>query len=151
MPTAEDKIGRAWLVVVLTGLAVAIAGIALAVWIFLNIASYVFVSPAHAQHVHPDETITDPRVSRFYDSWKRPPGRVISCCHSKDCYAAQIRRGQNGLEYLHKWSGSWAALPSKIIEHNQPDPVDSPNTENHVCANEMFPDIVYCAVLGSGT
>jgi hypothetical protein len=108
-------------------------------------------STASAQHVHPDETITDPRVSSFYDSWKRPPGRVISCCHSKDCFAAQIRRGPNGLEYLHKWSGSWAALPSKILEHNQPDPIDSPNTENHVCANEMFPDIVYCAVLGGGT
>lgn len=108
--------------------------------------------PALAQHVHPDETITDPRVAKFYDEWKRPPQRMVSCCSSKDCYAAQIRRNPNGgLEYLHKWSGKWAAIPPSALEHNQPDAHDSPNTENHVCANENYPEIVYCAVLGGGT
>lgn len=41
---AEDKMGRAWLVVILTGLAAAIAGVALFAWIFWNIASYVLGS-----------------------------------------------------------------------------------------------------------
>lgn len=148
--SAEDKMGRAWLVVIFTGFAVAIAGIALAVWIFLSIASYVIASPARAQHVHPDETITDPHVAKFYETWTRPPQRTVSCCNMKDCYAARIRRGPNGLEYLHKWSGKWAPLPASIIESNHADPRESPNTENHVCANEMFPDVVYCAVLGNG-
>jgi hypothetical protein len=148
---AESKSSRAWLVVIFTGLAVAIAGIALAVWIFLGIASYVIASPAHAQHVHPDETITDPHVAKFYETWTRPPQRTVSCCNMKDCYSAKIRRGPNGLEYLHKWSGKWAPLPASIIESNHADPRESPNTENHVCANEMFPDVVYCAVLASGT
>lgn len=111
----------------------------------------MIVSPASAQHVHPDETITDERVAKFYDTWTRPPRRESSCCSSKDCYAAQVRRGPNGLEYLHKWSGTWAALPPSIMEHNQPDPRESPSTENHVCASELYPDVVYCAVLGSGT
>lgn len=108
------------------------------------------ISAAIAQHVHPDETITDPKVAKFYETWTRPPQRSVSCCNMKDCYAAQIRRGPNGLEYLHKWSGSWAKLPSHLIEHNQADPRESPNTENHVCASELYPDIVYCAVLSAG-
>lgn len=108
-------------------------------------------STARAQHVHPDEIITDERVAKFYDTWMTAPRRIISCCSRKDCYAAQVRRGPNGLEYLHKWSGTWAALPSGVLEHNQVDPRESPNSENHVCANENFPDVVYCAVLGSGT
>jgi hypothetical protein len=105
---------------------------------------------AVAQHVHPDETITDERVAKFYDTWKRPPERLVSCCNREDCYDAQIRRGPNGLEYLHKWSGTWAALPESVIESNQPDPHDSPNTTNHVCANKHDPRYVYCAVLGAG-
>ena len=111
----------------------------------------MLISTALSQHVHPDETITDPRVAKFYDVWKRPPGRMVSCCSSKDCYAAQIRRNPNGgLEYLHKWTGTWAAIPPDVIESNQPDPHDSPNTENHVCASEHYPANVYCAVLGAG-
>jgi hypothetical protein len=105
---------------------------------------------AKAQHVHPDETITDSKVAKFYDTWRRPPERLVSCCNREDCYDAQIRRGPNGLEYLHKWSGTWAALPESVIESNQPDPHDSPNTTNHVCANKHYPLHVYCAVLGAG-
>jgi len=101
-------------------------------------------------HHHPDETITGPHVAKFYETWTRPPQRTVSCCNMKDCYAARIRRGPNGLEYLHKWSGKWAPLPASVIESNHADPRESPNTENHVCANEMFPDVVYCAVLGNG-
>jgi hypothetical protein len=113
--------------------------------VFLGIGSAI------AQHVHPDETISDQRVSRFYDEWKRPPERLVSCCHRKDCYSAQIRRSPNGgLQYLHKWSGKWANIPASAIESNQVDPHDSPDTENHVCANESHPEMVYCAVFGSG-
>jgi len=112
----------------------------------------VIASPARAQHVHPDETITDERVAKFYDTWKIAPERYASCCSRKDCYAAPIRRNPSGgLEYFHKWTGTWAALPSKVLEHNQADPRESPNSESHVCANETYPETVYCAVLGSGT
>jgi len=116
--------------------------------VFIALGSALY---AKAQHVHPDETIPDPSVAKFYETWTRPPQRTVSCCNKKDCYSAKIRRGQNGLEYLHKWSGTWAPLPASIIESNHSDPRESPNTENRVCANEMFPDVVYCAVLGSGT
>jgi hypothetical protein len=109
------------------------------------------VAPARAQHVHPDETIHDPKVSKFYETWTTAPRRIVSCCSKKDCYAAQIRRGPNGLEYLHKWTGTWAALPPSVIEQNQVDPRESPNSENHVCASEHYPENVFCATLGSGT
>lgn len=115
------------------------------------ISLFMLISPAMAQHVHPHETITDERIAKFYESWTRPPQRTTSCCNLKDCFSAQIRKGPNGLQYLHKWSGTWAALPASVIEHNQTDPRESPNSENHVCASEMYPEIVYCAVLGSGS
>jgi len=140
---AEDRMSRAILRAIgLGALALVLSGLLI----------FALVKMALAQeHHHPDETISDKRVSEFYDSWKRPPARLVSCCHRKDCYSAQIRRGPGGLQYLHKWSGTWAALPSSIIESNQPDPRESPDTDNHVCASEMFPEIVYCAVLGGGT
>ncbi len=108
-------------------------------------------APVRAQHVHPDETIEDARVSKFYKEWARPPQRMVSCCHRKDCYSPKIRQGQKGLEYLHKWSGTWAPIPPNVIESNQVDPRESPNSESHICANENHPDIVYCATLGNGT
>ena len=126
-----------------------VAAVFVMTWLILFMYSVKF---SYAQHHHPDETITDPRVSRFYDAWQRPPHRAGSCCSEKDCYAAQIRRNPSGgLEYLHKWTGTWAEIPSRVLESNQKDPLDSPNTESHVCASEMFPDIVFCAVLGGGT
>ena len=116
------------------------------------IALAFFASPARAQHVHPDETITDERVAYFYETWKRPPSRVISCCSSRDCYAAPIRPGLNGgIEYFHKWTKTWASIPANVLEHNQPDALDSPNHEAHICAAPYAPDLVFCAVLGSGT
>ena len=139
---AEDKMTRA-LAVMLVTLAMFVVA--------LLISVALLIGKAKAQHVHQDETIADARVSRFYDQWKRPPERVVSCCNRKDCYAAQIRRGPNGLEYLHKWSGRWVLIPPNVIESNQPDPEDSPDTTSHVCANEHHPDIVYCAVLGGAT
>ena len=108
-------------------------------------------SPAKSQHVHPDETISDPRVAKFYEGWHRPPRRVVSCCNMQDCYSAQIRRSKTGgLEYLHKWSGTWAAIPPEVLEENQKDALDSPSTENHVCANPVYPELVYCAVRAGG-
>ena len=115
------------------------------------LAAAVFAFPAKSQHVHPDETIT-PGVAKFYEAWHRPPRRIVSCCNMQDCYSAQIRRSKSGgFEYLHKWSGTWAAIPPGVMEENQTDPIDSPNTENHVCANPYYPEIVYCAVRGGGT
>ena len=116
------------------------------------LAAAFFAFPARSQHVHPDETISDPRVAKFYEEWKRPPARVISCCNSTDCYSAPIRPGlKGGIEYFHKWSRTWASIPASVLEHNQPDALDSPNHAAHVCASPYAPDLVYCAVLGSGT
>jgi len=134
----------------LAGILIASVASRMAILAAIIIGTALLSTQARAQHVHPDETISDKRVSEFYDSWKRPPARLVSCCHRKDCYSAKIRRGPGGLQYLHKWSGTWAAIPPSVIESNQPDPRESPDTDNHVCASEMFPEIVYCAVLSSG-
>ncbi len=116
---------------------------------FAFVAFGTAAAMAH-DHKHPDGMVED-KVGKFYDTWTVPPRRIVSCCSRKDCYAAQVRRGAGGLEYLHKWSGTWAALPSSVIEHNQVDPRESPNGENHVCASEHYPENVFCAVLGSGS
>ena len=143
---AEERMSRAILIFIGCCVAAAVAALAILICIV-----WLMVGPAKAQHVHQHETITDPKVAKFYETWKRPPSRLISCCNFNDCFAAQIRRGSGGLQYLHKWSGTWAALPPSLIESNQPDPRESPNTENHVCASIHDPGIVYCAALGSGT
>lgn len=125
--------------------------VALGLILFTLVGCLLGTTRAKAQHVHPDEVITDERVARFYQNWKVAPRRIVSCCSSKDCYAAQIRRGPNGLQYFHKWSATWANIPPAVLEENQSDPHDSPNTENHVCANPYNPDLVYCAVRSSGS
>lgn len=110
-----------------------------------------FLCAASAQHVHPDETITDPKVAEFYDSWMIAPQRTSSCCSRKDCYAAQVRKRGGHWEYLHKWSHTWMPLPDEKIEQNLTSvtPRETPDGQSHVCASEST-GYVYCAVLGSG-
>ncbi len=117
---------------------------------FLAFGFVAFGTAAALAHDHPDGKIDD-KIGKFYETWTVAPRRIVSCCNQKDCYAAQIRRGPGGLEYLHKWTNTWAPLPPSVIEQNQVDPRESPNSENHVCASEHYPENVFCATLGSGT
>ena len=115
------------------------------------LALALFVSPAFAQeHIHPDEIITDSRVAHFYETWRQPNQRRMSCCAKRDCYAAQVRRQSGAWEYLHKWSGRWYRIPDHVIESNAIEPRDSPDGQNHVCASPYDGQTVYCAVLSNG-
>ena len=92
-------------------------------------------------------------AGEFYSTWKRPnvPGanRQHSCCNERDCYQAQVRGVPGHWEYKSRVTGRWRILPEGLLEHNQPDPRESPDGFTHVC--EPFPHgQPVCAVLGNG-
>ena len=117
----------------------------------LALVIFLLASPSFAQHVHPDEIITDPRVVRFYETWNQPNERKVSCCDKRDCYVAEVRRRHGVWEYLHKWTGTWYRIPDFVIESNTKEPRESPDGQNHVCASPYDGNVVYCAVLSSGS
>lgn len=114
--------------------------------IILSVSLFIPVQ----EHVHPDGVVQDPRVATFYDTWRDPKNRKLSCCSRHDCYSAQIRFHDGQREYLHKWTGQWFPLPNTILEAYSPDPRESPDGGNHVCASPNNGNLVYCAVLGEG-
>ncbi len=89
-------------------------------------------------------------VGDFYASWMRPyasmgqPRRTISCCHQKDCHAAEVKRGVEGWSFKGP-QGNWISIPEERLENNQPDPRDSPDGLSHVCYTGW---VVVCAILG---
>jgi len=102
------------------------------------------------EHRHPDGVVQDPRVAEFYETWREPQTRKTYCCSKQDCYSAEVRLRNGRREYLHKWSGQWFTLPDTVLEAYSPDPRESPDGGNHVCANPNNGNLVYCAVLGEG-
>lgn len=96
-------------------------------------------------------------AGKLYERWKQPGSRAVdgdrltSCCDEKDCEPATIVR-VDGKLYVrnHKMApGRDVLLPDGILEHNQPDPEESPDGLPHVCMNTF--GMVLCAMLGSGT
>jgi hypothetical protein len=99
----------------------------------------------HAEeHVHTHEGV----VGKFYQSWKIPPKREVSCCDEKDCYQTRFKTEGGTVFFLHRETGTWMVIPSDKLEENTADPRDSPDGLNHVCANAW--GVVFCAVRGGG-
>jgi hypothetical protein len=114
------------------------------------------------EHVHVGD------VGQFYATWMRPSnvcsdevqGRYVpaycghrksSCCSNQDCHNTQVKKIDGRWQFWDYWSFAtsprWRDVPDNIMEHNQPDPRESPDGQNHVCAS---PGNVFCAVFGSG-
>ena len=67
----------------------------------------------------------------------------------KDCYPTATKFEHGRWFFRHRESGNWMMMPEGRLEHNQPDPRESPDGQSHVCADYM--GRVICAVLGPGT
>jgi hypothetical protein len=106
----------------------------------------------HSHHSHPPR---DAEVHEmFYVTWNVPNNgqpRERSCCNKHDCYPTQIKEVGSTYFALRREDQRWVPIPHSKIEHNQPDPRESPDGRNHVCMAPPQDGIkVYCAVLGSG-
>jgi hypothetical protein len=105
-------------------------------------------------------------VGQFYMTWMRPENaclspnvqegshcghRKSSCCNKQDCHGTQVKKIDGRWQFWDYWSWTeaprWRDVPDSVLEHNQPDPRESPDGQNHVCAS---PGHVFCAVFGSG-
>jgi hypothetical protein len=111
-------------------------------------------SPATAEqeHYHPPEHAQ--LHHKFYAGWNIPNGgqeRKNSCCNRVDCAPAKVKR-EGGTWFVWKEIDSrWIVIPESLLEHNQPDPRESPDGRSHVCMALAKGDHrVFCAVLGSG-
>ena len=114
-------------------------------------AMIVTVTFALAQeHGHPPQ---DAEIHhQFYKTWKYPKARDStgtrkgSCCNLTDCHPTEIKR-MGGRWWAKSRDGkSDLQIPEEIMEHNQPDPRESPDGRSHVCVVNRN---VICAVLGS--
>ncbi len=118
---------------------------------FLLVAALLIVPAAALEHDHAQ--LGD--AGRFYQNWKQPSSRsvdgsrLVSCCSNYDCERTDIVR-RDGRWYArnHKMRpGEDVLIPDALLEHNQSDPRESPDGQNHVCMNRTG---VLCATLGSG-
>jgi hypothetical protein len=116
------------------------------------LGGFFMLAPAYAQHDH----AVLGKAGEFYARWNRPDmrtkqgSRVRSCCNNRDCEQATIIR-LNGRYYVrnHKMApGRDVLIPDQTLEHNQPDPRESPDEFSHVCLD--WSGAPLCAVLGSG-
>jgi GH15 family glucan-1,4-alpha-glucosidase len=112
----------------------------------------LIATPIAAQeHFHPpqDAQLHD----QFYNTWSRPNGgqpRVASCCNKHDCYPTRIERRGASWYALRREDHAWIRIPQGLLEHEQLDPRESPDGQNHACiAPPQYGNVVYCAVLGS--
>lgn len=109
----------------------------------------IFAPPACAQ-IHPHHS-----DDHFYSKWNRPDlrktdgSRYYSCCNRQDCFAVkELRPLPNGdWEVLDQDGTTWVRFPANKIEHNTPDPEESPDGMTHAC---IIPStkVPLCLVLG---
>lgn len=104
---------------------------------------------APAQHPSQDQELHD----KFYQDWLRPDtgriggNRTQSCCNKADCYPTEIKLQGGKWFFKHRETGDWLVIPKGRLEHNQPDPRESPDGGSHVCASAAGD--LFCAVLGN--
>lgn len=111
----------------------------------------LFVARARADeaHQHPPEDAW--LHEKFYSKWMMPGVRDVSCCNDKDCYPALVKKFGATWFAKRREDGVWVPLPDNKLEHNQSDPVGSPDGRSHVCMAPPEAGMnVFCATLGSG-
>ncbi len=103
---------------------------------------------ASAQHPPEHQDLHD----QFYQNWLMPNvrdangNRTNSCCSNHDCYPTEFKLVGGTWFAMHRESGKWIVVPDTKLEHNAPDPRESPDGRGHLCASSL--GNVYCAVLG---
>jgi hypothetical protein len=113
------------------------------------ISLLIFIATkAWAQHPPEHQELHE----KFYSTWMIPrPGmpdhRKASCCDKRDCYPAEVTRIGGQWFFLHRETKRWLPIPENRLEHNQPDPRESPDGRSHICAGTT--GVLYCATLGA--
>lgn len=130
-----------------------------AIMLGMVVALLLLIAPAHAQeHQHPDHTYTSD-VGYFYTTWKSPLAdppyaarRKIGCCDLQHCSSVLVfKRDGQWWARGHRVFPAEIILPADVIESNQPDPRESPNSQSHACITlKRGERVVMCAVLESG-
>lgn len=110
----------------------------------------IFIAtPIAAQEIHHHPGMS-PEVDRFYSTWKQPNHggpRYMGCCDRADCYPTEAKRRGGHWWFLHRETQTWKPVPDDRVEHEQPDPRESPDGANHVCASPY--GHVYCFAAGA--
>jgi hypothetical protein len=100
---------------------------------------------------HPQDL---PLHDKFYSTWSQPNNgnrRRVSCCNNQDCYPTNIVLKEGKWWAQRREDLKWMMVPDGKLEHNQPDPRESPDHQSHACISPPIGgDYVFCAVLGSG-
>lgn len=113
------------------------------------VLTWLVIIPAFSQHIHHHNGMS-PEVDRFYSTWKKPnkgQPRYFGCCDRTDCYPVQAQFRSGHWWFLHRETNRWMMVPDEVVEHEQPDPRESPDGGNHVCASPY--GTVYCFTVGS--
>jgi hypothetical protein len=82
----------------------------------------------------------------FYETWKMPDARHISCCSMQDC-APALKATQDPMGNWHaqrESDGRWFVIPPEKVEMDR----DSPDGRSHLC---VMNDRVLCFVAGSAS
>lgn len=111
----------------------------------------LLISTATAQEIHHHEGMS-PEVDRFYSTWLQPNQgrpRFYGCCNRIDCYPVEAQFRGGHWWFKHRETGHWMIVPDGKVEHDQPDPRESPDGLTHVCASPL--GTVYCFVVGLQT
>ena len=100
---------------------------------------------------HPQDLLLH---DKFYSTWNQPNNgnrRRVSCCNNQDCYPTNIVLKEGKWWAQRREDLKWIMIPDGKLEHNQPDPRESPDHQSHACISPPIGgDYVFCAVLGSG-
>lgn len=116
--------------------AIAALGIALAMLL------YVGMTGGLAQHRHPPEHAD--LHHKFYQHWKMPDNRNLSCCNDQDCAPVLAAEKRGGVWWAQRASDlMWLRVPPEKIERER----DSPDAAAHMCS---MGDRVYCFIASGG-
>lgn len=114
----------------------------------MKLTSLALTIAALATPVMAQEHSHEGTVGKFYENWKMPGPRTVSCCNRQDCEVVEhVRRVNGELQMQRKSDGQWLTIPKEKLESNFDDAYDSPDGQSHMCS---VGDNVYCAVLGAG-
>jgi hypothetical protein len=117
------------------------------------VAILLLLPLAHAQHMHTDGSIVPKGDEQFVMGWMRRDMPQSSCCNFSDCWPAEMRVRNGGVEARHiprgpgLPHGPWLEIPEIKNEQNYADPRESPSGLNYMCALGAS---VLCFTAGAG-